>query len=193
MFVFLNNKADKKTLSAQQIDSLQKGHMSNIQRLAREGKLLAAGPFEKGGGIFILNTTSTAEARKWLETDPAIRAERYNLEILPWTPRKGSVCQTPKDAEMVMYTFVKYISHITKFNVRHAPQLFRMHDVYLKEVIETGNVVSEGLFDNNDGGTLIMKGAVEQEVIMADPAVKNGILEPEIKRLWIGKGSFCEK
>lgn len=192
VFVFLNNNPGKEELSQQQVDSLQKGHMANISRLAKEDKLLAAGPFEGGGGIFIMNTTSTEQARTWINTDPAISAGRYHIEVLPWTPRTGSVCQVNEKAEMVYYTFVRYNSNITKFNVQQAPLLFNRHDDYMKEIAKTGNVISEGYFDNSDGGTMIMKGDVGREVIMADPAVKNGILQPEIKTIWIGKGSFCE-
>lgn len=192
MFVFLNSNPDKEILSDQAVDSLQKGHMANIQRLAAEDKLLVAGPFEKGGGIFILNTNSVSEAREWINTDPAIRANRYKIEILPWTPRSGSVCKVSEDTKMVFYTFIRYQSHITKFNVQQAPEWFLKHDQYLRDIIKTGNVISEGVFDNSDGGVLIMKGGLEPEVIMTDPAVKNGILQPDIKTIWVGQGSFCE-
>lgn len=69
-FVFLNNKQDKEALSKEKSDSIMTGHMNNIDRLAKEGKLLAAGPFEGGGGIFVLNTKSIEEANQWLSTDP---------------------------------------------------------------------------------------------------------------------------
>lgn len=192
MFVFLNSNPDKEELTKAKTDSLQKGHMANIQRLAKENKLLVAGPFEGGGGIFILNTTMMNEAKEWINTDPAIKANRYRIEILPWTPRKGSVCKVGEETEMVFYTFIRYESHITKFNVQQAPEWFLKHDQYIKNIIKTGNTISEGVFDNSDGSTLIMKGQVDPEVILSDPAVKNGILKPVIKTLWVGKGSFCE-
>lgn len=192
MFVFLNSNPDKEVLSEQAVDSLQKGHMANIQRLAAEDKLLVAGPFEGGGGIFILNTNDITEARKWIYTDPAIKANRYKIEILPWAPLSGGVCKVNEDVKMVFYTFIRYQTHITKFNVQQAPEWFLKHDQYLNNITKTGNVISEGVFDNDDGSILIMKGEVEPEVIMSDPAVKNGILQPEIKTIWVGQGSFCE-
>lgn len=57
-----------------------KGHMANINRLAKEGKLIVAGPFD-GGGVFILNTTSTDEARLWLNTDPGVQATDGTLKF----------------------------------------------------------------------------------------------------------------
>lgn len=192
MFVFLNSKPDKEVLPQRQVDSLQAGHMANIMRLASENKLIVAGPFEGGGGIFILNTESAKEASAWINTDPAIKANRYNIEILPWNVRHGGVCKVGEDAEFTTYTFIRYNTFITKFNVQQAPNLLRQHDVYLKELVRTGNVIVEGFFDNSDGGIMVMKGLIEDEVLLADPAVKNGIIQPDIKKIWVGKGSFCD-
>ncbi|UII28402.1 hypothetical protein LVD15_08225 [Fulvivirga maritima] len=192
MFVFLSGNHHHSDLSKSQKESLQSGHKRHIKKLSEENKLRVAGSFENGGGIFILNTSSVDTARKWMSTDPAISTQRYKTEILPWTPRLGSVCMAENPLEYETYTFVRYNTYITKFNVRDAPQLFRQHDVYLKEIEKTGNVISEGVFDNSDGGTMIMKGEVAKEVIMNDPSVKNGIIDPEIKTIWVAKGSFCE-
>ncbi|ELR71066.1 hypothetical protein C900_03196 [Fulvivirga imtechensis AK7] len=192
MFVFLNSKPDKEVLPKKQVDSLQAGHMANILRLAKEDKLIVAGPFEGGGGIFILNTQSAKEASEWINTDPAIRADRYNIEILPWNVRHGGACKVNEDAEFATYTFIRYNTFITKFNVQQAPELLRQHDAYLKELLQTGNVIVEGFFDNSDGGIMVMQGAVEDEVLTADPAVKDGIIKPDVKKIWVGKGSFCE-
>src|SRR5687768_17415336 len=77
-FVFLNKKPDAEKLPEEQSKKIMEGHMANINRLAKEGKLLAAGPFDGGGGIFILNTTSVEEGRQWLSTDPGVQANRWN-------------------------------------------------------------------------------------------------------------------
>jgi uncharacterized protein YciI len=71
VFVFLNNKMHAEQLPKEEVDKIMEGHMANIQRLANEGKLIAAGPFQGGGGIFIFNTSSLDEAKFWLDTDPA--------------------------------------------------------------------------------------------------------------------------
>lgn len=69
-------------------DSLFKGHMSNIERLAKEGKLVMAGPFGKNDksfrGIFILNVKTREEAQALLETDPAIKEKIFTADLLPW-------------------------------------------------------------------------------------------------------------
>ncbi len=66
---------------------LMQGHMDNIGRMAKEGKLALAGPFMDNGalrGIYVFNTDSLEEAKKWTETDPAIQAGRLEMELHPW-------------------------------------------------------------------------------------------------------------
>jgi len=68
---------------------LMKGHMTNIGKLADEGKIIVAGPFleknkENYRGMFIFNTKSKEEAESWVKTDPAVAAGIFSYEIFPW-------------------------------------------------------------------------------------------------------------
>lgn len=66
---------------------LQKAHMANIERMAEEGKLVIAGPFEDDfeiRGIYIFNVSTIEEAKALTETDPAIKAGRLVMELHPW-------------------------------------------------------------------------------------------------------------
>ena len=52
-----------------------KGHFANINRLAKEGKLALAGPFDGADGwrgLFVLAVADIEEARKHVATDPVI-------------------------------------------------------------------------------------------------------------------------
>lgn len=65
------------------------GHMNNIHRLVKEGKLIVAGPFGKNDknyrGLFILNNIKTAEeAKDLLQTDPAIKSGLLDYELFTW-------------------------------------------------------------------------------------------------------------
>lgn len=191
-FVFLNSRTDKEELPKEEVDKLMAGHLANIERLAKEGKLLVAGPFDGGGGIFIFNSTSSDTVKHWLSTDPGIQAKRWRLEMFPYLPRVGSVCPVAPDVEMVTYTFVRYVSTITKFNVQKAGETFKKHDDYLKQIVKAGNVITEGIFPNRDGGILIMKGEVDELLIEGDPSMSDNLFTIELKKLWVGKGSFCE-
>lgn len=191
-FVFLHKKENPE-LPKEQVDKIMEGHMANINRLAKEAKLLVAGPFEGGGGIFILNTTSIDEAKSWLSTDPGIQANRWTIEMLPFTPRIGSACAVGEKYEMTMYSFVRFTATISKFNASTYPQILQRHDDYLKQLNLTGNVIAEGIFGDHDGGILIMKGSVTTELFENDPGLQEALIELSIKNLWVAKGSFCEK
>jgi uncharacterized protein YciI len=68
-------------------DSIFKGHMDNINRLALEGKLVVAGPMGKNDkyrGIFILNVNTIDEARKLINTDPAIMSKLLDADLFIW-------------------------------------------------------------------------------------------------------------
>ena len=56
-------------------DEMFKGHFANINRLAGEGKLALAGPFDGVDGwrgLFILAVTDLEEAKRLTATDPVI-------------------------------------------------------------------------------------------------------------------------
>lgn len=64
------------------------GHMANIQRLAKEGKLAVAGPFMPSDsgwrGLFIFAVESVEEAEALTETDPVIVNGEMVAEYHPW-------------------------------------------------------------------------------------------------------------
>lgn len=79
---------ENKTTDKIIIDSLFKGHMANIGRLAANGKLVVAGPMGKNDknyrGIFIFNAKTVDEAKQLVATDPAINGKLLNAEFYPW-------------------------------------------------------------------------------------------------------------
>lgn len=87
VFVILKtgpNKTDDKQL----LDSLFRGHLNNIMRLASLNKLTVAGPFMKNDksyrGLFIFNVKTVEEANELLATDPTIQAKVLEAELYPW-------------------------------------------------------------------------------------------------------------
>lgn len=161
-----------------------------IQKLEQEGKLLVSGPFEGGGGFFILDSENVSAASNWV-SDSKIK-EAFVIELLPWTQRKGSICNMNGKSDYRKYSFVKYNTHITKFNIRQWPELLGEHHRFLKTLYKSHKVVANGDFSNQDGGILIIEGEIEKELIMSDPSVINGIMEPDFKTVWLAQNSFCE-
>lgn len=192
-FVFLHKKSDSEKLQKDQVEKIMEGHMDNMQRLAKENKLLAAGPFGGGGGLFILNTQKTEEAEEWLSTDPGIKANRWNVEMLPYKPRYGGICPVGEKYEMTNYTFIRFTPVVSKFTASNYPEIIERHDAFVKQLQNTGNVVTEAIFGENDGGIIVMKGEVDNKTFESDPGVKEGLLELDIKALFIARGSFCEQ
>ena len=84
--------------NANEIDSLslakiQAGHMANIRKMGKEGKLKIAGPFGDDGhwrGIFIFDVKTEEEVKELLKNDPAIQSGRLSYEIHPWFTEPGS-------------------------------------------------------------------------------------------------------
>lgn len=64
------------------------GHMENIGRMAKDGKLVVAGPMGKNAqnyrGIFILDVKTTLEAQELVQTDPAVQQQYLEAEYYPW-------------------------------------------------------------------------------------------------------------
>jgi hypothetical protein len=94
--VLLVRPANPPELPKAELDQLQEKHLANINRLAEEGKLLKAGPFDDYSGrnvrgMFILKTDSLEQARAWVGTDPTIKAGRLVAEYLKWYVEKGSL------------------------------------------------------------------------------------------------------
>ena len=192
VIVFLHHKADKPELPKEQVDKIMEGHFANMKKLAGEGKLLVAGPFEGGGGIFIFNAKSTDEVREWIKSDPGIQNNRWNVELQPYHPRTGIPRLVNEPYQMTSYTFIRFDSYVAKFNVNMVAEILKKHDEYLSEIKKSGNVLAEGIFNDTDGGILIIKGELDKKVIESDPAVQEGLLSINVKKWYVAKGAFGE-
>jgi len=91
-FMVILTKGPNRDQDSVTLAKLNDGHMSNIERLSNEGKLILAGPFLDDGnmrGIFVFNVATKEEAVTLVESDPALKAGRFAYEIHPWMgPKK---------------------------------------------------------------------------------------------------------
>jgi uncharacterized protein len=91
-FMVILTKGPNRGQDSVSLSKLMDGHMANIERLTKEGKLILAGPFLDDGnmrGIFVFNVTTNEEAVNLVESDPAVKAGRFTYEIHPWMgPKK---------------------------------------------------------------------------------------------------------
>ncbi|MNR14196.1 hypothetical protein D3C85_1306580 [compost metagenome] len=62
--------------------------MTNIGKLVTDGKLVVAGPLGKNDknyrGIFILDVPTLEEAKKLVDTDPAIQSKLLDVDLIIW-------------------------------------------------------------------------------------------------------------
>src|SRR6266704_6675624 len=68
-------------------NQIRQQHLANVLSLLESGKAVITGPFGDDtdlAGIFILRASSTAEAKTWLDADPAVRAGLMVPEMHPW-------------------------------------------------------------------------------------------------------------
>ena len=94
--VLLILRPDAPQLDEEAADALQDAHMAFLAELHEAGHLLAAGPLshETYRGLSILNV-EPERARELKEQDPAVRAGRFSLEVIPWMVPAGAVSFSP--------------------------------------------------------------------------------------------------
>jgi uncharacterized protein YciI len=89
-------RPDAPVLDEQAADALQDAHMAHIADLHEAGYLLAAGPLldERFRGLSILNVEPD-KARALKEQDPAVRAGRFSVHVIPWMVPRGALHFAP--------------------------------------------------------------------------------------------------
>lgn len=187
-----------------EILKIQEGQLAHINKMAKMGKLIAVGPIGDNSdlrGIFIFRGVSEAEAKALAAEDPAIKAGRLKLEILPWFGSKGigvKAMEEFKKNPKIEWTMKKYTlvllksdkapsaapAEIQKLQLGHLQNLRRMMD--------EGKLLAAGPFmrDGELRGIGVFNTESTEEVkswIESDPFVKAGLLKAEIHPWFVAK------
>ena len=117
------------------------------------------------------------------------RNPEWDIEILPYTPRIGSVCVAKEPYQMVSYHFFRFVEKSTGRN--DAERILKQHQEFVHALNKSGNVITEGVFEPT-GSIVILKEGLNIDAFESDPAIKQEIISVDHKKLWIAKGSFCE-
>jgi uncharacterized protein YciI len=90
--VLLVLREDAPQLSEVDAAELQNAHMAHLADLHQAGHLLAAGPLmdDHFKGLSILNVDPET-ARQLNEDDPAVRAGRFDVLVMPWMVPGGAM------------------------------------------------------------------------------------------------------
>lgn len=94
--VLLKRPAASTEYPPEKLQEIQAGHMAHLGRMAREGHMVAAGPFgdqedERLRGLALYRVESIEEARRLAEADPAVEAGRLEVEVMTWYTQKGAL------------------------------------------------------------------------------------------------------
>ncbi len=193
-FVFLNTNPDKEKLSEKEVNELQKMHLENIGRLNKEGVIIAAGPFDGGGGLFIMNGNNINEINEHLNTDPAIAANRFIIEVFPMDIYNGSICGAPDNYEMATYQFVRLRTNSPSY--QELGKAIGENRMYMQKLqYDTKELIIHAKFNDQNDGFLILDVAdtnAAKAIMDSHPSVKNGNIKYEAVPLWIAGGTFCE-
>jgi len=187
-----------------EIQKIQEGHMANINKMAQAGKLFAAGPVLDTGelrGIFIFRAGSVDEAKALAAEDPAIKAERLKLEILPWLGSKGigvkAMEEFKKNPDM-KWTMKKYHLALLKRGPQTAQPSAETQNIQLehlwniRRMMDEGKMLAAGPFmkDGELRGIFVLNTESAEEAkawAETDPAVKGGWMIVEIHPWLVAK------
>lgn len=189
-FTFLRTNPEREQLSEEKAIELQAAHIKNIEKLHSEGKLVAAGPFDGGGGIFIMKSESIDTSIADYMTDPAIKANRFLVDIHPIKIHKGKICPVGEKYKMVTYKFVEFTPAET------------LDDCCIKEfhsLLENfgmkDSTIASYYFEDTNGGILILNTRDEKVISYElDNAefITHKKMNYTIRNIWIAKETFCE-
>ncbi len=194
-FVFLNTNPDRYVLSQDSVNKLQEGHIANIEKLHDEGKLLAAGSLDGGGGIFILKAQSFDKVNDYIKTDPAIQANRFILEKFPAKIKYGELCKVADEYNLGSFAFIRLSPFPVEIDLgKTSKEINQEHLHYWRNIDDSTSLLLEIEFINNNGGVMFINtGDVKhaENIFQDDPYILFKKYAYEIKPLWIAEETFC--
>jgi uncharacterized protein YciI/uncharacterized damage-inducible protein DinB len=187
-----------------EIQKIQEGHMANINKMAQMGKLFAAGPLLDNGdlrGVFIFRAASVDEAKALAAEDPAIKAGRLKLEILPWMGSKGigvRAMEELKKNPKMDWTMTKYHLALLRSSSKPSPapaedeKLQLAHLWNIRRLMDEGKILVAGPFTSGGDlrGIFVYNTESAEEAkawAESDPYVKAGRLTAEIHPWFVAK------
>lgn len=89
--VFLK-AGDNRTQDSATTSQIMKGHLAHLTEMYENDKMSLCGPMMSENeikGVCVYHINDSTEVRRLAESDPAVRAGRLRVEILPWYSAKG--------------------------------------------------------------------------------------------------------
>jgi len=178
---------------------IRQQHLANVLSLLESGKAVITGPFDDDtdlAGIFILRASSTAEAKSWVDADPAVKAGLMVPEMHPWWSEDVfKKANSPLKFNTVYFAFLKRGPNRKEGDDKNPEiqELQKAHIANIQRLAAMKKLLVAGPFgDNGDlrGIFVFRVGSLEeaQSLCATDPMVKAGRLVVELHPWQIPEG-----
>ncbi len=178
---------------------IRQQHLANVLSLLDSGKAVITGPFDDDtdlAGIFILRASSTAEAKSWVDADPAVKAGLMVPEMHPWWSEDVfKKANSPLKLNPVYFAFLKRGPNRKEGDDKNPEiqELQKAHIANIQRLAAMKKLLVAGPFgDNSDlrGIFVFRVGSLEeaQSLCATDPMVKAGRLVVELHPWQIPEG-----
>jgi len=178
---------------------IRQQHLANVLSLLESGKAVITGPFDDDtdlAGIFILRASSTAEAKSWVDGDPAVKAGLMVPEMHPWWSEDVvKKANSPLKLNPVYFAFLKRGPNRKEGDDKNPEiqELQKAHIANIQRLAAMKKLLVAGPFgDNGDlrGIFVFRVGSLEeaQSLCATDPMVKAGRLVVELHPWQIPEG-----
>ena len=166
-------------------------HFANVMTLLDTGKAVIAGPMGDDtdlAGIFILRASTAAEAKTWVDADPAMKAGLFVAEMHPWWSEDiFKKANSPLKLSQVYLGFLKKGPNRKEGdgNTPEVQELQKAHLANINRLAGLKKIVAAGPFgdDGNLRGIFVFRvGSLQeaQELSATDPMIKIGRLAIEL-------------
>lgn len=201
--VFLRPDPARKPLSKEEGERIQNAHMANIHKMAEDGLLAAAGPFENDpppvSGIFVMKAKSLDEARRIAGEDPTVREHRNTIDIHPWRATAGigdeyfrlhkEHPETPENMGVQPLMILTRGPKWQGADIEQRTVLLANHLSYIEELHRAGKLAAAGNVERDPdmiGIVVFHRIPIEEarQAMAEDPAVKAGLVSIEAHRWW---------
>ncbi len=203
IFGFLRAHPERAELPAAEAAAIQKAHLAHLEKMARDGYLVGAGPL--GGssdlrGILIFRGITLDRAREAASQDPAVINKRLRVHVEEWRAARGigeTLARNMQDAgfQMKMARYGFLVTWLTP----QAPPDWRArlggHIAWLEA--NAARIAAGGPFAGSSEflGVAIFRSTDLEEagrLAAADPFVKAGWARPELLTLMVAEGVMPE-
>jgi uncharacterized protein YciI len=201
--VFLRPDPARKPLAKEEGERIQNAHMANIFKMADDGYLAAAGPFENDpppiSGVFVMKAKSIDDARRIAGEDPTVREHRNTIDVHAWRAPAGMGDEYfrlhkehPETPENMGAYPILLLTRGPAWDTNAAKDrvvLLAEHQHYVDELHRAGKLAVAGPVEGDDSmiGIVVFHRIPLEEarhLIDGDPAVKAGVLSVEAHRWW---------